>query len=734
MLIVVGSIFGLLLTALLLVSPIAKNYIEKHDKELIGRELSIGKLWVNVLSGSVNLKDVTLFEEDGITPFMSFDQFKTKIKVSDLFNKQLSVKRAFLSGLQINVEQNEEWFNFSSLVDFFSSDNTNDETPSFGLIINDINIDKGSVRYADLALGNEFLLRDLSLHIPAIDISDLKTDVGLDLNLADSATLHTDLQLSDNAKQYSINMKLQNIGIEVIEPYLQQYYPVDLLSGIANLDVEAQGLTEHILDFDLTGSIILKNVSIHDTVGHPLATVDSLFAELTRLRLNDKEIAFNNLYLSGLNAAYIVHADSTANVDLVLESYFGVDSTDLEIGIDTFFVENEKNKSWQVQIADLKLNNAKLLYEDFTLPEVFHYEITDINLSSKQFSRYGNNAIQMQAALNKVGKLHMNWQGSFYSGDNHNLTVMLSNVKVADFSPYTVQMFGVPVESGTLSFRSQNIITDGKINGINKLQIATPKLGDKVKQFQPQFEMVPLKLGLYLLSDKRNNVSLDLPVTGNLDDPSFSYRKTLAKVFSNLLTKAASSPFRLLTDEDNNLKYIPFDPLQFDFTPEQYVMIDNVATTLQSRSDLAIVLEEQVQYEEIINQLCIMQLKYDYYLSLHPELTSSNIDFITNEAIRAIKLNDKGLCGFAADCSKKKRLHSKKDVALVAYELYREKSENMLPQLMERRNRILSDYFFNVRGLSTEQISVTTIDASLMKSFKKSSRYEMHVFTYEDME
>lgn len=266
------------------------------------------------------------------------------------------------------------------------------------------------------------------------------------------------------------------------------------------------------------------------------------------------------------------------------------------------------------------------------------------------------------------------------------------------------------------------------------MQIANSKLGDRIKQIYPKYEKVPLKLGLYLLADKHNNVSIELPVSGNLNDPSFSYSKTLGKVFSNLLSKIASSPFRLMTDEDNNLKYIPFNPLQFDFSPEQYVMIDNVVTTLQSRSDLAIVLEEQVQYEEVIKQLCIMQLQRDYYLSIHPEIKASDIDFLTNEAIRAIKLTDKGLCDFAAQHSKKKKLHSAKDVTSVACEVYRGKSEAILPKLMSRRNEMLTDYLHNVKGLSPEQISVTTIDASLMKSFMKPSRYEMHVFTYEEME
>ena len=79
-------------------------------------------------------------------------------------------------------------------------------------------------------------------------------------------------------------------------------------------------------------------------------------------------------------------------------------------------------------------------------------------------------------------------------------------------------------------------------------------------------------------------------------------------------------------------------------------------------------------------------------------------------------------------------LRSKKDVLSVAHAVYQEKAEKLLPKLMASRNERLLDYLLNVKGLSPDQISVTTIDESLMKSFAKPSRYEMHVFTYEEME
>ena len=733
-LIVIGAIFVLLLLVNFLAGPIAKHYVQKHDKELIGRELSIGKLNTNLFTGKLKIKDLTLYEDDGITPFVSFERFETKIKWRDLFNHGLWVKQATLSGLNVNLEQNRDWFNFNSLLEQFAVDSTKKEASGFGLVINDVRIEKGDIHYADLALGSELQLRDIALYIPFIDFSEMKTDVGLDLSLSDDATLHTDLRLSDNGKKYFIDLKMSHLGMEVIEPYLQQYYPVDFLQGLADLDLEVEGLTDHVMDFNMKGKLTLNEMALQDTLGNPLGTIDSVFAKIRNLRLNDKIIDFDSLYISGLNAEYIVKADSTSNFDLVWESYFHNDSTEMEPDFDTILVDTVEHKSWQFNIADWILDQSKVVYENSSLPMVFHYEISDIHLTSKQFTREGKNAIQLQAALNRFGKLHLNWQGSFQGRDNQNLTLVLSNVKVADFTPYTVQFFGIPVEDGTLSFRSQNIISDGKINGINKLQLAGTKLGDKIKQTHPKYEKVPLKLGLYLLADKHNNVNIDLPVSGYMDDPDFSYSKTLGTVFSHLLTKAATSLFHLRTDEDNNMKYIPFDPLQFDFSPEQYVMIDNMVATLQSRSDFAILLEEQVQYEETVKQLSIMQLQRDYYLSTHPEMKSSDIDFLTNEAIRSIKLTDKGLCSFAAQYSKKKKLHSAKDVASVACEVYRDKSETILPRLMARKNEILSNYLLNIKGLSPEQISVTTIDASLMKSFAKPSRYEMHVFAYEEME
>ena len=210
---ILGIIVGLVLAVLLFVSPIAKWYVEKHDTELIGREVTIGSLWINVFHGSVNIKDLTLYEDDGVRPFVQFEQFKTKIQLKELLNKKLVVKRVLLSKLDINIEEDRTWFNFNSMIDHFKSDEPKPEkeksvSEPFGLIFNNINIEKGHIHFIDYSIDNEFNLDDISITIPSVDLATLKTNVGLNLLINNDARLHCDLDLSEHAESYILDVNL----------------------------------------------------------------------------------------------------------------------------------------------------------------------------------------------------------------------------------------------------------------------------------------------------------------------------------------------------------------------------------------------------------------------------------------------------------------------------------------------------------------------------------------------
>src|SRR5574344_669527 len=192
LLIVIIVIVAILAIAVVAVSPVAKWYVQKHDTELIGRELTIDKLHVNVLTGRARITNLTLFEDDAKTPFLQFKEFDTRIRILPMLKNTFNVRHLKLTGLKVNVEQQGDKFNFTSLIDHFKP--TQPAKPKSGKkpssILNDISLDKSSIRYADLLLGSSFLLRDISVTVPHIDLSSLDSDMGLDVNLAEGGSLH----------------------------------------------------------------------------------------------------------------------------------------------------------------------------------------------------------------------------------------------------------------------------------------------------------------------------------------------------------------------------------------------------------------------------------------------------------------------------------------------------------------------------------------------------------------
>ena len=57
---------------------------------------------------------------------------------------------------------------------------------------------------------------------------------------------------------------------------------------------------------------------------------------------------------------------------------------------------------------------------------------------------------------------------------------------------------------------------------------------------------LPVKLAAALLKDRNGVISLDLPVSGSIDDPTFKIGPIIWKLVVGLITKIVTAPFALL--------------------------------------------------------------------------------------------------------------------------------------------------------------------------------------------
>ena len=111
---------------------------------------------------------------------------------------------------------------------------------------------------------------------------------------------------------------------------------------------------------------------------------------------------------------------------------------------------------------------------------------------------------------------------------------------------------------------------------------------------------LPLDIAIALLKDSNGIIDINLPVSGNVDDPQFAIGSIIWKAFVNLMTKAVTAPFSLLgamfNFNEDEIKSVKFDPLEDEVGPIQRETLDKIAQILKSRSEIAI--ELSPSYDE----------------------------------------------------------------------------------------------------------------------------------------
>jgi hypothetical protein len=172
------------------------------------------------------------------------------------------------------------------------------------------------------------------------------------------------------------------------------------------------------------------------------------------------------------------------------------------------------------------------------------------------------------------------------------LKLTFRNLEMTNLTPYSGKFAGRRIDSGKLSVDLEYKINDRQLAGENKFVINKLKLGERVDS--PDAMKLPLDLAIALLQDSNGVIDLDLPISGSLDDPQFSYGKIIWKAIVNVLTKLVTAPFRalgkLLGISSEKLESVDFDPGSSTLLPPEQEKLKLVTEALGKRPALTLTL------------------------------------------------------------------------------------------------------------------------------------------------
>jgi hypothetical protein len=128
------------------------------------------------------------------------------------------------------------------------------------------------------------------------------------------------------------------------------------------------------------------------------------------------------------------------------------------------------------------------------------------------------------------------------------LNGQISALELPPLSAYTAELLGYNLNAGTMDANLTIKVDTGTIDGetrltINQLELVAAS-EEKMGRLTTELTM-PLDAALSLLRDKNDNITLTIPLTGTMDDPSFEIGKVVNKALGSALKKGAMSYLKM---------------------------------------------------------------------------------------------------------------------------------------------------------------------------------------------
>ncbi|MFD0669625.1 DUF748 domain-containing protein [Ramlibacter sp. MAHUQ-53] len=444
--------------------------------------------------------------------------------------------------------------------------------------------DRGLATPASLELrGGRLELRELSL------AGERPVAVNARLPLASGGTLEASGRWSPQPLRADLQLRANGVDLRPLGPYLSQFALLRLDGG--TLDVRgrvtlAPGQAGDALAGGFRGRVAVRQLAISEEATRAsFLAWQEVSSDTVRLDLAPRRLQVDSLRLVRPVGKFLVDADGTLNATHLLRPQPAGQAPKPQAPAAA------PAAPFAVAVDRVHVDNASLEFADLSLRPQFG---THIDALSGVINGLSNDPattaqVELDGRVEEFGSARVRGTVQpFRATESTDLRLSFRNLEMASLTPYSGKFAGRRIDAGRLSVDLAYKVKDRQLAGENRFVIERIKLGERVDS--PDAVNLPLDLAIAILQDSDGVIDLDLPVTGNLDDPQFSYGRVIWRAFTNVLTRLVTAPFRalgrLLGVESDTLQAVAFDPASAALAPQEQEKLVTVARALERRPGL----------------------------------------------------------------------------------------------------------------------------------------------------
>lgn len=391
-----------------------------------------------------------------------------------------------------------------------------------------------------------------------------------------------------------LRVTLAGLSLKPFAPYVNQFARLTLHSGAASTRGRvkfSQAKAGMKLDYDGGFAVDALAITEEDTseafLGWEKLASSSLSLTLSPNRLHLGELTATNPF-----GKVIIFEDKTLNLQRIRRT---PPETDVPAPATAPAAKAAEAETFPVVVERLRIVGANAEFADLSLTPQFGTRMHELGgvITGLSTDQATTAQVELDGKVDDYGSARV--RGAiqpFRATDFTDLRLSFRNLEMTNLTPYSGKFAGRRIDSGKLSVDLEYKIKERQLAGENKFIVNKLKLGERVES--PDAMKLPLDLAIALLEDSNGIIDLDLPVSGSLDDPQFSYGRIIWKAIANVLTKLVTAPFRalgkLLGGSGEKFEAVAFDPGRSVLLPPEQEKLKTLADALAKCPALALTL------------------------------------------------------------------------------------------------------------------------------------------------
>lgn len=398
------------------------------------------------------------------------------------------------------------------------------------------------------------------------------------------------------------DVRVKQLALAPLQPLLARYVKLKIAGGNSSaqgrLSIGAAGAKGANLRY--VGGVNIAGLVLNEADGDLFAAWKNVSADKLTASLGPNRLEIPELRVVEANAKLIIENDRSFNAArlLVQQPAAGAKAVSRPAA-----AAPTADEPFPVRIRRVRLQNAKLDFTDLSLRPQFAAKMYELNgvVNALSSSRTSRSQVELDGRVDEFGLVRIRGElNPFAPSNNTDVNLVFRNVDMVAGSPYTMKFAGYKIAEGKLSVDLQYQVRNGQLEGTNQIVIDKLTLGERVDS--PDALKLPLEFAIAILKDSDGRIELGLPISGNLNDPQFSYGAIFWKAIGNLLTSIVTAPFRALGrllggGSGEKLEAIDFDPGSDRLLPPEREKLKQVAQLLAKRTQLK--LSVPGQYSEV---------------------------------------------------------------------------------------------------------------------------------------